>query len=215
MTASPAFDESGVQYYFQARSPGGNDSGWVDEPNYTDVNLTQDTMYCYRVMARDKSLNQNENLFWSAQVCTTTLLPPDRLAPLPNPMLWDNVLDANNLDGTPREVYLSATMDFGATMRAILATDQAPFGVPLSEVQYKFVCTTDSDFSSGGPVDVLYGDGIEWRSASTLPAGTDPRTYTVRMGGSGQAEAFIVIARDALGNETFPSTPPLPALGIP
>jgi len=39
MTATTAYDDSGVEYYFESVSAGGNDSGWLDEPNYTDVDL--------------------------------------------------------------------------------------------------------------------------------------------------------------------------------
>ena len=189
MTASEAFDESGVQYYFEARSPGGHDSGWQDEPNYTDVNLVPGATYCYRVKARDKSINFNETI-WSPQVCLGSPPPPDTLAPLPDPMLWDPVVDANGYDGLPREVLLDpfGQNDYGATMRAILATDQAPPGVAPSEVEYYFECQDDSGFDSG------------WRTVALYPNEDDRRTYTVRLGGSGLAYRFRVKARDASDN---------------
>jgi hypothetical protein len=189
MMASEAFDDSGVQYYFEALTVGAHDSGWLDEPNYTDVNLVPDSTYCYRVMARDTSVNFNETI-WSPQVCTATPPPPDTLAPLPDPMLFDDVNDANNNNGFPREVLLSpfGQWDYGATMRAILATDQAPAGVPLSNVEYYFECTTDSDFDSG------------WRTVADYPLIDDRRTYTVKIGGSGLAYRFRVRARDTSTN---------------
>jgi hypothetical protein len=210
MISKVVYDESGVQYYFESTTVGGHDSGWQDEPNYTDVNLFPDTTYCYRVMARDKSLNQNETI-WSPQVCSGTPPPPDILPPTPNPMLWDDQPDANNYDGLPREVLLDplGEFDYGVTMRAILATDQAPQGVPPSNVEYRFICVNDSDFSSGGVADQLYGDGIEWRGVNNLPPGTDPRTYTIRTGNSGLGLIFRCQARDtsAYYNETIVSDP--------
>ncbi|MDH4241288.1 MAG: hypothetical protein OEW48_17150, partial [Phycisphaerae bacterium] len=188
MTSQIVYDESGVQYYFEARSPGGHDSGWQDEPNYTDVNLVPDTTYCYRVKARDKSLNSNET-FWSPQVCTATPPPPDTLAPLPNPMLWDDQTDANGYLGEPREVIFDpfGLTDYGATMRAILATDQAPPGVAPAEVEYYFQCEYSS-FDSG------------WRTVALYPNIDDRRTYTVQLGGSGLGYWFRVKARDASDN---------------
>jgi len=199
MIASESYDESGVQYYFQSVTGDGNDSGWLDEPNYTDVNLVPNTMYCYRVMARDLSENLNETI-WSQTVCTTTLPPVDTLAPLPNPMQWD-LVDVNGFNGFPREVYLPATLDYGATMRAIDADDQPELGVPLGEVEYYFECT-----SSEFPVN------SGWRTVALYPDELERRTWTVRIGGSGKNYRFTVKARDtsAAKHETAPSEPPWP-----
>ncbi|MHC4866973.1 MAG: hypothetical protein ACYTEX_23090 [Planctomycetota bacterium] len=60
MTATTATDISGVEYYFDCTSGGGNDSGWQDSTTYEDTGLTASTQYCYRVQARDKSANQND-----------------------------------------------------------------------------------------------------------------------------------------------------------
>ncbi|MGB2807933.1 MAG: hypothetical protein WBC22_09340, partial [Sedimentisphaerales bacterium] len=201
MVASEAFDESGVQYYFEALTVSGHDSGWLDEPNYTDVNLVPDSTYCYRVMARDTSVNYNETI-WSPQVCTATPPPPDTLAPLPDPMQWDDANDASGFNGFPREILLlpGGEFDYGATMRAAEAFDQAPPGVPLSNVEYKFICTTDPDFSSGGDQDCADNPGYcpEWRNVNNVIG--DPRTYTIRIGNSGHSYRFRVRARDTSDN---------------
>jgi len=201
MIASEAFDESGVQYYFEALTVGGHDSGWVDEPNYTDVNLVPDSMYCYRVKARDTSALFNETT-WSAQNCTSTPPPPDTLAPLPDPMQWDTVADANGYDGTPREIYFPVYDEYGAIMRAIDADDQAPPGVPVAEVEYYFQCLNDSRFDSG------------WRTVALYPLEDDRREYRVRIGMSGgYAFQFRVRARDASDNLNKTDwSPALPAL---
>jgi len=204
MMASESYDESGVQYYFEAQTEGGHDSGWQDEPNYTDVNLIPDTMYCYRVKARDKSINQNETTSWSSSVCTTTLPPVDTLAPLPDPMQWDPDIDANGYDGRPREVYLELTGDYGATMRAIDAYDQPPQGGTPTEVEYYFYCNDHpKEVGKGG-----FSSG--WRTVGDYPDETVRRTYTVRIGGSGHNYRFQVMARDTHGNETQLSYPPQP-----
>ena len=71
MTATTASDPSGVEYYFECTAGGGNDSGWQDSTTYVDTGLSPDTLYTYRVKARDKSANQNET-GWSTEASATT-----------------------------------------------------------------------------------------------------------------------------------------------
>jgi hypothetical protein len=71
MTATTASDPCGVEYHFDCVSGGGDDSGWQEDPNYTDDDLAAGTEYTYRVKARDKSANQNET-DWSIAVAVTT-----------------------------------------------------------------------------------------------------------------------------------------------
>ncbi|MGB6223351.1 MAG: hypothetical protein WBG04_20145, partial [Haloferula sp.] len=59
MTAITASDPSGVEYYFECVSGGGNDGDWQNDTTYVDSGLLPDTEYGYRVRARDKSSNQN------------------------------------------------------------------------------------------------------------------------------------------------------------
>ena len=72
MTATTASDPSGVEYYFECMAGGGNDSGWQDSPTYVDSGLSPETLYTYRVKARDKSASQNET-GWSTDASATTL----------------------------------------------------------------------------------------------------------------------------------------------
>ncbi|MHC4619628.1 MAG: Calx-beta domain-containing protein, partial [Planctomycetota bacterium] len=72
MVATTATDTSGVEYYFQCTSGGGNDSGWQDNTNYTDTGLSAGTQYCYAVQARDKSVNQNTTGWSTPAACATT-----------------------------------------------------------------------------------------------------------------------------------------------
>ena len=186
MTATTAYDESEVEYYFENTSGDGHDSGWQDDPNYTDPNLDPDTVYSYRVKARDKSSNRNET-DWSEIVYVRTFVAVDLIAPTPDPMEWDPTVDPNGFDGTPREIWVDydgdgyiGTFEFGATMLATVATDDSG-GI----VEYFFECTTDQRFSSG------------WQ--------TDP-SYTVQLGRSNQGQRFRVKARDPSHNETAWST---------
>jgi hypothetical protein len=71
MTATTATDPSGVEYYFECTTGGGNDSGWQDSPKYVDTGLTPETQYTYRVKARDKSSSHNET-GWSSEESATT-----------------------------------------------------------------------------------------------------------------------------------------------
>ena len=73
MTATTASDPSGVEYSFDETSgnPGATDSGWQSSTSYSDTGLDADTQYCYRVQARDMSVNQNATA-WSTTDCATT-----------------------------------------------------------------------------------------------------------------------------------------------
>jgi len=187
MSTPIAYDDSGVEYYFDTDSTGAHDSDWIDTPNYTDVNLSPDAEYRYRVKARDNSpaLNETE---WSGWVSITTPLPEDNLPPQPSPMEWDPE-DVNGYNGEPRLINIGGgTFDWYATMRAVEATDQAPPGVVPTQVWYNFVCVTSGKgaLSSG------------WQLSTT---------YTRAVGGQSVITDWQVIARDEWGNETEPSSP--------
>jgi hypothetical protein len=183
LTASPVFDESDVEYYFQNLTISGHDSGWQDDPNYTDPNLAQDTEYNYRVKARDKSFYANETE-WSPEITVRTLLAPETDPPTPNPMEWDPTIDPNGFDGRPREILVDPNDEefgWGATMTAVIATDAGG-----GAVEYFFECVTNDLFSSG------------WIATET---------YTVLYGPRNRGYIFRVKARDQYGNETAWSPP--------
>ena len=178
MLATIAYDDSDVEYYFEHVLGDGHDSGWQDEPNFTDVNLAPNTEYGYRVKARDKSPNQNETDL-SVTVYTTTLVPQDLDPPLPDPMEWDLVVDANGFDGTPHLVNpTGGTFEYYAEMTAVIATDAG--GGP---VKYYFECTTEG----GGGFD----------SGWILTP-----TYSVLLGGRHNVHSFRVRASDQFDNMT-------------
>jgi hypothetical protein len=114
---------------------------------------------------------------WSDTVFTTTLVPPDQDPPLPDPMEWDLVADANGIDGTPRLVQRSNnSFDYWAEMRAVVAVDAG--GGP---VEYYFECEEDSGYDSGW---ILTPD------------------YAIQVGGQHNKFLFRVRARDQFGNMT-------------
>ncbi|MHC4498360.1 MAG: hypothetical protein ACYS21_04505, partial [Planctomycetota bacterium] len=103
MTATPASDPSGVEYYFAETSgnPGGSDSGWQDSPTYVDSGLDDLTEYIYTVKARDKSFNQNE----TAESVPGSATTQDGTAPAPDPATWASVPIATG----PTSISMTAT----------------------------------------------------------------------------------------------------------
>jgi hypothetical protein len=75
MTATTAADESSVEYFFDCITVGGHDSGWQDSTFYVDSGLTPETLYTYKVTARDKSSNQNTTAPSPALSATTLPVP--------------------------------------------------------------------------------------------------------------------------------------------
>ncbi len=134
MTAVTASDPSGVEYYFECTSGGGNNSEWQSSSTYEDTGLTPGTEYTYQVKARDRdtSPDHNETGFSPPQSATTD--PPDTAPPTPSPMTW----------ATPPE----STGVYSVLMTATVASD--PGGEDPEGVEYYFKCTagggSDSDW---------------------------------------------------------------------
>lgn len=102
MTASTASDPSGVQYFFDCLTPGGNDSGWQDSPVYTDSGLSPGSEYIYQVQARDKSPANNLGAA-SAPAAATTETPDT------TPPIITNVSPADNATAVSVSSNLVAT----------------------------------------------------------------------------------------------------------
>ncbi|MHC4620256.1 MAG: fibronectin type III domain-containing protein, partial [Planctomycetota bacterium] len=81
MVATTATDISGVEYYFECTAGAGSDSGWQDNTIYVDTGLQPETSYTYRVMARDKSANQNPTGWSTEETGTTLASEPSKIAP--------------------------------------------------------------------------------------------------------------------------------------
>jgi hypothetical protein len=135
MTAYTATDDCAVEYFFDETStnPGGSDSIWQADVSYTDTDLDPETQYCYRVRARDKTINQNETAWSTPDKCATTPAA-ETDPPLPNPMTWASVPAAGGMDNI--------------SMTATTATDP-------SGVQYFFDETSDNP---GGSDSVWQAD---------------------------------------------------------
>jgi parallel beta-helix repeat protein len=131
-TIATSSDDSSVEYYFQCISPGGHNSGWQDEPNYTDTDLTAGTEYSYRVSARNKD-NLVETA--SSNLRSATTFPEDTTHPSPDPSTWDT------------EPYVSSADSI--RMVATTASDE-------SGVEYFFTCTSNSAYSSNWQDDPVY-----------------------------------------------------------
>jgi len=120
MRAMPASDPSDVEYYFECIDPNGHDSGWQDEPYYTDTGLELDTKYTYRAKARDKSPSQNETGFSNLKYAITD--QPDTLAELlsiaaDDGRVWGDEerggIGRVSIDSNAKELYLGGTENYG------------------------------------------------------------------------------------------------------
>ena len=171
MVAVTASDPSGLEYFFQCTSNSQYSSNWQDSPEYIAASLPKGT-YGFVVRVRDKSINHNTT-------GDSTVVSVDLQGPSPDPMQWAP-------GGEPKEVYRGGgtLQGYWAVMTAVEATDAS------GAVEYYFLCTTESGFSSG------------WQSSPT---------YEVKIGRKDQFQKFRVKARDIYGNETAFS-PEMPAI---
>jgi hypothetical protein len=117
-------------------------SGWINIPIWEDTGLAADTMYTYRVRARDKSVNHNQT-GWSALLDANTL-PEGEVVDEnpPAPVAWE-VLPYET--GSGLYAY--------ANMTAAEATD--PEG---STVLYYFECTEIPSINSGWTTERVWNN---------------------------------------------------------
>ena len=160
MESVTASDVSGVEYFFEETTGGGHSSEWQDGTVYTDTGLDPNTLYGYRVKARDKSPNQNET-GWSIEAGIVTPAPgvepnepneptgcyDDGSAPAPNPYLDPNLSymgydDGNNVYFHHLESSIVEDVNGGC------------------EVEYFFQCYTNTDFNSGWQTSNVYQDDV-------------------------------------------------------
>lgn len=131
-TVATSTDGSGAEYYFENISLGGHDSGWQDEPNYTDTGLTTGTEYSYIVKARNTA-NLAETEYSNLRSATT--FPADTTPPSPDPATWRI------------EPYVSSANSI--RMVATTASDE-------SGVEYFFACTSNPAHSSNWQDSAVY-----------------------------------------------------------
>ena len=182
MVATTASDASGVEYYFECTSGGGNNSGWQSGTTYEDTGLSAGTQYCYRVKARDKSTNQNATAYSGAQCATTDTPPPDTDPPTPNPSTWSQVP--------------TATGSTSITMTATTATD------PSGGVEYYFDETIGGGTDSGWQSSSSYTDtGLSPETEYTYRVRTrdglgNTGSYSTSESATTDAEGFVGIISD-------------------
>ncbi|MFA5423386.1 MAG: endo-1,4-beta-xylanase [Phycisphaerae bacterium] len=136
MTATTATDiNPPIEYYFECTTDASASSGWQTNTTYEAQELTPDTLYTFRVQARDSAAAQNETAFSGTASATTD--PPDLIPPTPDPMTWAS---------TP-----TATGPSTITMTASTATDATS-----GPVEYYFECTNDASASSSWQSSTTY-----------------------------------------------------------
>lgn len=131
-TIATSTDASGVEYYFKCNSPSGHNSGWQEEPNYTDTGLTAGTEYSYVVKARNTA-DLVETDYSDLRSATT--FPEDTAPPSPNPATWQT---------KPYPIPPSSVR-----MVATTASDE-------SDVEYFFACTSNPAYSSNWQDEPVY-----------------------------------------------------------
>lgn len=144
MSSSTVTDNfSNVEYIFSNTVTAAT-SGWTSSTNWTDIGLTEDTPYFYRVKARDTSALQNETA-WSA-IAEATTFSLDTNAPLPEQMYFEST------EASPLSIKLTATT----------ATD------PETGVEYFFDCVAGDGVDSGWQSSPIYiNTGLVSSSNST------------------------------------------------
>jgi hypothetical protein len=117
MTATTATDAGSppVRYYFNFVSggAGGNDSAWQAGTGYTDSGLSPNTLYTYRVKARDSASPANETSYSGNASATTLAAVPSA------PTLGGATRTALNLD-------VNAGDNPAATEFAVMCTGSSP-----------------------------------------------------------------------------------------
>jgi len=130
-------DGSGVEYYFENYYSPQSNSGWIlfapgEEPRWEVTNLLPETLYWYRVKARNKT-NLLETK-WTDRAGATTLRE-DTFPPSPNPATWQTEPHSTSA-GSIRMVATAATDDSG--------------------VEYQFECTSHPAYSSNWQDSPIY-----------------------------------------------------------
>jgi len=113
-TTASSTDGTGVEYYFEDVFHPDFNSGWLsygpnEQPRWEDTGLTPQTLYWYRVKARNRG-NRLET-GWSERFSDTTA-QEDSTAPTPNPMTWQTEPHGVST-GTIRMVATTAIDDSG------------------------------------------------------------------------------------------------------
>lgn len=201
MTASTALDENGVQYRFETSDVNLlllSISGWQESSSWTSTGLDPNTTYYYRVMAHDKSINQNETA-WSEFAGDTTFAEGeepnepneptvDITPPTPNRSEWEVGFEPYEY-----QKYVGGMWWAYHYMEARESSDDSTGG--NGPVEYKFYCFEDVDFTNL----IAYRDweeGPEGRIWDHVAGAFELYSYT-----------YYVEVKDKVGNITTHSLP--------
>lgn len=217
MTAVPAADDSGVEYFFECVASGCHDSGWQEAPEYEDVDLAPDHAYAYRVKVRDRSLNQNETA-WSPEASVTTDADPGTRAGLEaayfdldeplvaHPDLAGRAPDVARIEGTLNHAATAEPWD-GLGFADTFASRHT--GLLRVEVagQYTLYLAADDQATlwlRGEPLAVVVGGG-EAAVAIELAAGYHPFRLDA-FENDGDAQLVLSWAGPGIPRQVVPTT---------
>jgi Zn-dependent metalloprotease len=196
------------EFWFTGTAPGGESRSVEPDPVYVDQGMVEGQTYSYRtrmVLCYDKGdgsdpVQTTSASEWSEEAFVIAV-EPDLFAPIPNP--------AQHASGSPSQIFVASKGIYYHVVTAVAATDD-------SDVEYRFVDTTNSSYSSGGSADP---DGLVWRNADnvlglTYPNGTAqmPEQYWAPRGNKNTGDGWYILVRDRSPNQntTAPSQTLIP-----
>lgn len=182
MTATAAFDPSGVEYYFDCLTAGGgHDSGWQSSPSYEDTGLAPNTTYTYTVTARDLSANHNQTAASTADSATTNPAPEwTELTYDDFESGWGNYTDG----GGDCSLYAAGTyahqgsraadvQDNSGTASSFFHTNGVDVHTPgYTQIKVEFWFYAAS-METGEDFWLQYYDGSTWRTVKAWASGAD------------------------------------------
>jgi len=188
MKATTATDPCGVQYSFECTDGNCHNSGWQDDPNYTDTGLFEGLTYTYKVQTRDKSHNYNEG-DWSSEISETTW--EDVNNPQPWSSEWAEGGEPNAVPG-----------QYEIAMTAETVTD-------ISGVEYYFECTYGSCHDSGWQDSPTYTDtGLDVNEIHTYRVRTQDKASPPNPNSPNEADWGWSTEKSALIDFTAPTPNP-------
>jgi chitodextrinase len=220
MKATIATDASGgIEYEFNEANGTALDSGWRADPCYTVTGLDPNSTYCFNVRAHDKYGNATA---WSANGCVSPGVVVDVNAPTPAPsIVWSpdvnyiTWVEPNTVSG--QFMYTSPETEDGRWWHRVIANVAGITDDSGGPVEIRFICTTDSAYSSknkvktgGVSIPIYVGQpvaigsrAVKWRV--TYSNSGNYIVYEVdvdKFGGSGKKLFWRVCAYDAAGNSS-------------
>ncbi|MHC4855319.1 MAG: hypothetical protein ACYS72_02825, partial [Planctomycetota bacterium] len=208
------------QFDYTGTASGGDGRFYDLDPVYVDSGMVEGQTYSYRVRMGlfyepgDGTSVKIKDGDWSEEA-SVVAAGPDLTPPDPNPAEHD-VSDPLFL--SPYQVFVASKGIYYHVVTAVVATDE-------NDVEYKFVNTTNSSYSSGGSSDP---DGIMWRNVDNVaglldPTGENaqvPQQYWAPRGIINAADEWYILVRDRSPNQNttapsetrtiFSPAPPVP-----